>query len=61
MKMLRRFQVSGRAEALTRSLLRAIMAPSLNTASSTISSVGKYLRPSIKLLVLFRYCAPGPE
>jgi len=30
--------------ATTRSLDSAIMAPSLNTASSTISSVGKYLR-----------------
>jgi len=39
-------------EATTRSLDSAIMAPSLNTASSTISSVGKYLRarrPNIRL------------
>lgn len=33
----------GMREATTRSLESAIMAPSLNTASSTISSVGKYL------------------
>ena len=44
MKMAGRFQRLGVREAVTRSLDSAIMAPSLNTASSTISSVGKYLR-----------------
>ena len=44
MKMLRRFQASGSGEGVTRSWLSAIMAPSLNTASSTMSSVGKYLQ-----------------
>ena len=44
MKMLLRSQWLGTGEATTRSLERAIMAPSLNTASSTIRMVGKYLR-----------------
>jgi hypothetical protein len=34
----------GRREGVTVSLDSAIMAPSLNTASSTIRMVGKYLR-----------------
>ncbi len=38
-----RSQRLGRAEGVTVSLDRAIMAPSLNTASSTIRMVGKYL------------------
>lgn len=44
MKMTFRFQVFGIGEATTRSLERAIMAPSLNTASNTINRVGKYLQ-----------------
>lgn len=44
MKMLRRFQVLGTGEETTRSLERAIMAPSLNTANMTIRIVGKYLQ-----------------
>ena len=43
MKMLVRFQVLGVRDGVTRSLDRAIMAPSLKTARSTISRVGKYL------------------
>ena len=43
-KMPARFHWSGVAEASTRSLDRAIMAPSLNTASSTIRMVGKNLQ-----------------
>ena len=42
-KMAPRCHELGMREATTRSLESAIMAPSLNTASSTISSVGKYL------------------
>ena len=45
MKMLLRSQWFGTGEATTRSLDSAIMAPSLNTASSTIRMVGKYLHP----------------
>ena len=44
MKMAFRFQELGVGLATTRSLDSAIMAPSLKTASSTISSVGKYLK-----------------
>ena len=44
MKMLFRSQWLGTGEAMTRSLDSAIMAPSLNTASSTMRIVGKYLR-----------------
>ena len=43
-KMAPRCHELGIREATTRSLDSAIMAPSLNTASSTMSSVGKYLR-----------------
>lgn len=43
MKMLLRSQWLGTGEATTRSLDSAIMAPSLNTASSTMRMVGKYL------------------
>ncbi len=39
-----RFQLLGVGLDTTRSLDRAIMAPSLNTAKSTIRSVGKYLQ-----------------
>ena len=39
-----RFHLLGKAEGVTESLDRAIMAPSLNTASSTMRMVGKYLR-----------------
>lgn len=42
-KMEVRSQRLGRREGVTLSLLSAIMAPSLNTASSTIRMVGKYL------------------
>ena len=42
-KMVPRTQRQGTGASLTRSVESAIMAPSLNTASSTISSVGKYL------------------
>lgn len=44
MKMDLRSQWLGTGEATTRSLDSAIMAPSLNTASSTIRMVGKYLQ-----------------
>lgn len=44
MKMLVRFHVLGVREGVTRSLESAIMAPSLKTARSTISRVGKYLQ-----------------
>ena len=44
MKMALKFQLLGVGLATTRSLDRAIMAPSLNTASRTISRVGKYLQ-----------------
>lgn len=43
MKMAFKFQVLGIGEATTRSLDRAIMAPSLKTANNTINRVGKYL------------------
>lgn len=39
-----RFQRLGSREGVTVSLDSAIMAPSLNTASSTIRMVGKYLQ-----------------
>ena len=42
-----RFQRLGVRLGCTRSLASAIMAPSLNTASSTTSSVGKYLRADV--------------
>ena len=48
-KMAPRCHELGMREATTRSLESAIMAPSLNTASSTISSVGKYLCEQNKL------------
>ena len=46
-KMAVRFQRLGVRLGCTRSLASAIMAPSLNTASSTTSSVGKYLRDDV--------------
>ena len=52
MKMLLRSQWLGTGEATTRSFERAIMAPSLNTASSTIKMVGKYLQQTGPLLRL---------
>ena len=42
-KMEVRFHLLGKAEGVTESLDSAIMAPSLNTASSTMRMVGKYL------------------
>ena len=57
MKMLLRSQWLGTGEAMTRSLLSAIMAPSLNTASSTIRMVGKYLRGTlVPVKMLARQC-----
>jgi hypothetical protein len=44
MKMAFKFQLLGVGLDTTRSLDRAIMAPSLNTAKSTIRRVGKYLQ-----------------
>lgn len=44
-KMVPRTQRQGTGASLTRSVESAIMAPSLKTASRTISSVGKYLHP----------------
>jgi len=44
MKMALKFQLLGVGLETTRSLERAIMAPSLNTAKSTIRRVGKYLQ-----------------
>lgn len=44
MKMALKFQLLGVGLDTTRSLDRAIMAPSLNTAKSTIRRVGKYLQ-----------------
>ena len=43
MNMFVMFQLLGVFEAITRSLERAIMAPSLKTAMMTIKMVGKYL------------------
>ena len=47
-KMLVNFHELGSSEGSTRSFDSAIMAPSLNTASSTISRVGKYLHHANK-------------
>ena len=49
MKMAFKFHELGVGLATTRSLDSAIIAPSLNTANSTISSVGKYLQPRCSL------------
>lgn len=56
MKMAFKFQVLGVGLATTRSLDRAIMAPSLNTASNTISRVGKYLQKKPLVWVIEEDC-----
>jgi hypothetical protein len=48
MKISLNLQQLGVGEGVTRSLLRAIMAPSFITARMTIKMVGKYLRGSEK-------------
>ena len=59
MKIALRFQVLGCGEATTRSLDKAIMAPSLKTANSTISRVGKYLQHNISLQLGVHCAATG--
>ena len=50
MKIAFKFQELGVGLATTLSLDRAIMAPSLKTANSTISRVGKYLQDAHHVL-----------